>query len=59
MSLAWTPNAKWSVTQNYFAGPVIDGFAETTAIIVTDWKQLSDTVDILYAECEVGVHAEW
>jgi hypothetical protein len=44
LSLAWTPNAKWAITENYFAGPVVDGFAETTPQIITDWKQLSDTV---------------
>ncbi|MFY9690958.1 MAG: porin [Candidatus Acidiferrales bacterium] len=43
VSLAWTPNAKWAITQNYFAGPVTDGFSDT-GVIVTDWKQLSDTV---------------
>jgi Putative beta-barrel porin-2, OmpL-like. bbp2 len=42
-SLVWTPNAKWSVTQNYMAGPVVDAYSDTTKI-VTDWKQLSDTV---------------
>jgi Putative beta-barrel porin-2, OmpL-like. bbp2 len=44
-SLAWTPNMKWSVTENYFAGPVVDvpvGF--TTGQSITDWKQISDTV---------------
>jgi hypothetical protein len=41
VSLAWTPNAKWSVIENYFAGPVTDGY---TAKVLSDWKQLSDTV---------------
>jgi Putative beta-barrel porin-2, OmpL-like. bbp2 len=42
-SIAYTPNAKWSVIQNYSAGPVTDAytFGLTT---VNDWKQLSDTV---------------
>jgi putative OmpL-like beta-barrel porin-2 len=45
VSLAYTPNAKWSATENYFAGPVIDAYNYTkTAYPVTDWKQLSDTV---------------
>ncbi len=45
VSLAYTPNAKWSVTENYFAGPVIDAYNYTTAEYpATDWKQLSDTV---------------
>jgi len=43
-SLAWTPNAKWSITENYFAGPVVDGYGEETPTIITDWKQLTDTV---------------
>ncbi len=34
---------KWSFTENYFAGPVTDGFAESGATI-NDWKQISDTV---------------
>jgi hypothetical protein len=42
-SLAFTPSAKWSVTENYFAGPVTDaiGLAGQT---LDDWKQISDTV---------------
>ncbi|MGC2332213.1 MAG: porin [Candidatus Acidiferrales bacterium] len=45
VSLAYTPNAKWSVTQNYFAGPVVDQYNYTsTPTPITDWKQLSDTV---------------
>jgi len=43
MSLAWTPNAKWSLITNYFAGPVVDAYSDQPAL-VTDWKQLSDTV---------------
>jgi len=42
-SLGYTPNAKWSFTENYFAGPVTDGFGSTGASI-NDWKQISDTV---------------
>lgn len=44
-SLAWTPNAKWSLTQNYYAGPVIDAYTYPAANrTINDWKQLSDTV---------------
>jgi len=43
LSLAFTPNAKWSVTENYFAGPVIDAFGEERQTL-NDWKQISDTV---------------
>ena len=42
-SLAFTPNMKWSVIENYFAGPVTDGvgfFGQT----LNEWKQVSDTV---------------
>ncbi len=42
-SLAYTPNAKWSAIENYFAGPVIDAYPTNTSTI-NDWKQLSDTV---------------
>jgi hypothetical protein len=42
-SIAVTPNAKWAITENYFAGPVIDAIAEGGTTI-NDWKQLSDTV---------------
>jgi hypothetical protein len=42
-SLVYTPNMKWSATENYFAGPVTQGFANTGASI-NDWKQISDTV---------------
>jgi hypothetical protein len=50
MSLALTPNAKWSVTENYFAGPVQDNevcnfeVTTTNCTSLNDWKQLSDTV---------------
>jgi hypothetical protein len=44
-SLAFTPTAKWSVTENYFAGPVIDFYpTESTGLTVNDWKQISDTL---------------
>ena len=44
-SLAYTPNAKWSVIENYFAGPVVDsGDAYVNSVPITDWRQLSDTV---------------
>ncbi len=42
-SLAFTPNAKWAFTENYFAGPVSDGigfFGQN----LNEWKQISDTV---------------
>jgi hypothetical protein len=42
-SLAYTPNMKWSVIENYFAGPVNDGvgfFGQN----LNEWKQISDTV---------------
>lgn len=41
--MAITPNARWSVTENYFAGPVIDAYPTPTTTI-NDWKQLSDTI---------------
>jgi hypothetical protein len=46
VSLAYTPNAKWSVIENYFAGPVVDAYnySADSDVPVTDWKQLSDTV---------------
>jgi hypothetical protein len=45
VSLAWTPNAKWSAIENYFAGPVVDTYAGPGfGVPVTDWRQLSDTV---------------
>ena len=37
MSFGWTPNKKFSLTQNYLAGP-------ETANLNHDWRQLSDTV---------------
>jgi Putative beta-barrel porin-2, OmpL-like. bbp2 len=43
-SLAFTPNMKWSVTENYFAGPVLGAYAESTGASLNDWKQISDTV---------------
>lgn len=44
--LAWTPNAKWSVTSMYMAGPVIDAYPYVSGkySAITDWKQLSDTI---------------
>ncbi len=42
-SLALTPNAKWSLIENYMAGPVIDAYPTNTSTI-NDWKQISDTV---------------
>jgi putative OmpL-like beta-barrel porin-2 len=46
-SIAYTPNAKWAVTENYFAGPVTDAYADyddSNTTTVNDWKQLSDTI---------------
>lgn len=43
-SLAFTPTAKWSVTENYFAGPVTDAYSADTGASLNDWKQISDTV---------------
>jgi hypothetical protein len=42
-SLAYTPNAKWSATENYFAGPVTDGVGFNGQTL-NEWKQISDTV---------------
>ena len=42
-SVAWTPNAKWSATENYMAGPVIDAYNPWPHTI-SHWKQLSDTI---------------
>jgi len=42
-SLAFTPNMKWAVTENYFAGPVTDGVGENLQTL-NEWKQISDTV---------------
>jgi hypothetical protein len=42
-SVALTPNAKWSLTENFFAGPVTDGIGGH-AENINDWKQISDTV---------------
>jgi len=42
-SLAWTPTAKWAVTENYFAGPVTDAYpTEFAGYTLNDWKQLED-----------------
>jgi TolA-binding protein len=43
VSVAYTPNAKWSLTSNYFAGPVTDGIG-VDGQNLNDWKQISDTV---------------
>jgi hypothetical protein len=45
VSLGYTPNAKWSVIENYIAGPVVDAYTGTGFNVpATEWKQLSDTV---------------
>lgn len=42
-SLAWTPTAKWTVTENYLAGPVTDAYpTENAGYTLNDWKQLED-----------------
>jgi hypothetical protein len=44
-TVAYTPNMKWSVTENYYAGPVTSFYpVESAALTINDWKQLSDTV---------------
>jgi hypothetical protein len=43
VSLAYTPNAKWSVTDNYFAGPVNDGIG-VNGQNLNEWKQINDLV---------------
>jgi putative OmpL-like beta-barrel porin-2 len=42
-SLVYTPSAKLTVTENYFAGPVADGVGVNNNTL-TEWKQISDTV---------------
>lgn len=43
VSLVYTPNAKWTVTDNYFAGPVNDGIG-VNGQNLNEWKQINDTV---------------
>jgi Putative beta-barrel porin-2, OmpL-like. bbp2 len=43
-SVAYTPNMKWSAIENYFAGPVTQGFAASSGASLNFWKQISDTV---------------
>lgn len=43
VSMTWTPNSKWSIIQNYTAGPVIGAY-QANGKSINDWKQLSDTV---------------
>jgi hypothetical protein len=48
-SIAYTPNAKWAVTENYFAGPVQDDnecrlLESDNCTSLNDWKELSDTI---------------
>jgi hypothetical protein len=42
-TLAYTPNMKWSATENYYAGPVTGGLDESGATL-NYWKHVSDTV---------------
>lgn len=51
-SLAWTPNKKWSVTQNYLAGPEIPNDN-------SDWRQLSDTVVAYTATSKLSLMANY
>ena len=43
ISAAYTPNAKWSAIENYFAGPVLAG-VNAGGGTTTQWKHISDTV---------------
>jgi hypothetical protein len=43
-TVAYTPNKLWSVSENYYGGPVIVGSNGTGTATVNDWKHLSDTV---------------
>ncbi|HKV03732.1 MAG TPA: porin [Candidatus Acidoferrales bacterium] len=43
-TLVYTPSMKWSATENFYAGPVIDASFSGGAQTINDWKQLSDTV---------------
>jgi hypothetical protein len=42
-TVVYTPSAKWSATENYYVGPINEGFKDSGA---TDnfWRHLSDTV---------------
>jgi Putative beta-barrel porin-2, OmpL-like. bbp2 len=43
VSLAWTPNAKWSVTENYMAGPQDDVFFHgASGGPNSNWRQIED-----------------
>jgi hypothetical protein len=44
VSAAYTPNAKWSATENFFAGPVTDATNFNTGKTFNDYKYLTDTV---------------
>ena len=43
-SVAFTPNAKWSVLENYYGGPVIVGANADGTLTNNAWRHLSDTV---------------
>jgi len=51
-SLAWTPNKKWTVTQNYLVGP-------EQANDNSDWRQLSDTVVAYNATSKLSLMANY
>lgn len=42
-SVTWTPNAKWSVIENYTGGPIIGAY-QANLKSINDWKQLWDSV---------------
>jgi hypothetical protein len=42
-TVVYTPNMKWTATENYYAGPVTGGFADSGATL-NYWKHVSDTV---------------
>jgi hypothetical protein len=42
-NVTFTPNMKWSIVENYFAGPVT-GATGFNGATLNDWKQISDTV---------------
>ena len=52
VSLAWTPNKKWTVTQNYLFGPEIPNDN-------SDWRQLSDTVVAYTATSKLSLMANY
>jgi Putative beta-barrel porin-2, OmpL-like. bbp2 len=41
-TVAYTPNTKWALTENYYGGPVIVG--DTSTGTINDWRHLSDSI---------------